>query len=294
MRLGLDGQAAHVDAGLALLEGHEVADLAGRGVVEPHRGRGLSHRPMVSARRGGSDRAAQPVVRAAQAVLAGQNREGRPSPGHHVPHESSPDRDRRTGSRSDDTASACPRTGRHRVTDRVRRSAPENPSELSYAQWLWSHRTAYAGDGSRVAALVRGVGPAPEGSYRIRLHTAKRRLTALDHRHQTARQAVRRAPTSTTADDAPARAWSANRRATVSVTSGAGSYSVTTAPSSSPRARVRREASWAETDARLDAYAATPARRLTPDDAAQPAVKSTVCQPVAPSGTTSLRTAVWV
>ena len=35
VRLGLDRQAAQVDAGLPLLEGREVADVAGRGVVEP-------------------------------------------------------------------------------------------------------------------------------------------------------------------------------------------------------------------------------------------------------------------
>ena len=39
--LGLHRQAADVDARLPLLEGHEVTDLAGRGVVEPesHRAR---------------------------------------------------------------------------------------------------------------------------------------------------------------------------------------------------------------------------------------------------------------
>lgn len=102
------------------------------------------------------------------------------------------------------------------------------PEELSYTQWLWSHRTAHTGDSSRVAALVRGVGPAPEGSYRIRLHTVKRPYAlTID---------IRRL-------DKPFDRTDFDRQTTlllglvgnldeVSVTSGAGSYSVTTASSS--------------------------------------------------------------
>ena len=48
--LALHGQATHVDARLALLERDEVADVAGRGVVEPE-----SHPPIVGAERGPSD-----------------------------------------------------------------------------------------------------------------------------------------------------------------------------------------------------------------------------------------------
>ncbi len=44
----------------------------------------------------------------------------------------------------------------------------------SSAQSLWSSRTPYVGDSSRVAALVRELGPAPDGSYSISLQTTKR------------------------------------------------------------------------------------------------------------------------
>ena len=37
--LALDGQTADVETRFALLEGHEVTDLAGRGVIEPERHR---------------------------------------------------------------------------------------------------------------------------------------------------------------------------------------------------------------------------------------------------------------
>lgn len=43
----------------------------------------------------------------------------------------------------------------------------------SRAESLWSSRVRYLGDSSRVAALTREVGPAPEGSYSISLQTAK-------------------------------------------------------------------------------------------------------------------------
>ena len=104
------------------------------------------------------------------------------------------------------------------------------PEELSYAQWLWSHRTAYTGDNSRVAELVRGVGPAPEGSYRIRLHTARRpygltidlrRLDKPFDRTDFARQTTLLLGLVGNLDK-------------VSVTSSEGSYSVTTASSSRP------------------------------------------------------------
>ena len=56
----------------------------------------------------------------------------------------------------------------------MRRSL-RNPEELSYAQWLWSHRTAYAGvtctggcAGARGRSGARGQLPG------CRLHTAKR------------------------------------------------------------------------------------------------------------------------
>ena len=51
--------------------------------------------------------------------------------------------------------------------------SPEEPHEPSRAQSLWSSRTPYIGDNSRVAALVREVSPAPEGSFSIGLQTAK-------------------------------------------------------------------------------------------------------------------------
>ena len=38
---------------------------------------------------------------------------------------------------------------------------------------MWSARSAYVGDNSRVMALVREVGPGTEGSYSIVLQTAK-------------------------------------------------------------------------------------------------------------------------
>jgi Domain of unknown function (DUF4825) len=122
------------------------------------------------------------------------------------------------------------------------------PEELSYAQWLWSHRTAYSGDGSRVAELVRGVGPAPEGSYRIRLRTAKR-------------------PYALTIDisrlDKPFDLTDFHLQTTlllglvgnldkVSVTSGAGSYSMTTASSSRELGYDVKELG--RDQARLDAY----------------------------------------
>ena len=53
-------------------------------------------------------------------------------------------------------------------------SASEGSDASSQARLLWSPGGAYAGDNSREIALVRGVGPAPEGRYQIRLHTAKR------------------------------------------------------------------------------------------------------------------------
>jgi hypothetical protein len=42
------------------------------------------------------------------------------------------------------------------------------------AQALWSSRTPYVGDNSRVVALVRKVAPAPAGTYIIRLETSSR------------------------------------------------------------------------------------------------------------------------
>lgn len=51
--------------------------------------------------------------------------------------------------------------------------APEVSEGRSRAESLWSSRTPYVGDNSRVAALVREVGPAPEGSYSISLESAK-------------------------------------------------------------------------------------------------------------------------
>ncbi len=122
------------------------------------------------------------------------------------------------------------------------------PEELGYAQWLWAHRTAYTGDSSRVAALVRGVGPAPEGSYRIRLHTAKRPYAlTID---------VRRL-------DKPFDSTDFDRQTTlllglvgnldkVSVTSNGGSYSLTTASSSRELGYDVKELG--RDQARLDAY----------------------------------------
>jgi hypothetical protein len=52
-------------------------------------------------------------------------------------------------------------------------SSSEQSETSSKAQSLWSARSAYVGDSSRVAALVREVGPGPEGSYSILLQTAK-------------------------------------------------------------------------------------------------------------------------
>ena len=43
----------------------------------------------------------------------------------------------------------------------------------SQVQSLWSSRVRYLDDSSRVAALVREVGPAPEDSYSIALRTTK-------------------------------------------------------------------------------------------------------------------------
>lgn len=51
--------------------------------------------------------------------------------------------------------------------------SPNDANVPSRAQALWSSRARYVGDSSRVAVLVREVGPAPEGSYRISLETAK-------------------------------------------------------------------------------------------------------------------------
>ena len=51
--------------------------------------------------------------------------------------------------------------------------SPKDPDVPSRAQSLWSSRVRYLGDSSRVAALAREVGPAPEGSYSISLQTAK-------------------------------------------------------------------------------------------------------------------------
>jgi hypothetical protein len=49
----------------------------------------------------------------------------------------------------------------------------EQPDTSSEARSLWSARSAYVGDNSRMVALVREVGPGPEGSYSIELQTAK-------------------------------------------------------------------------------------------------------------------------
>lgn len=49
-------------------------------------------------------------------------------------------------------------------------SGTSTPSR-SVAETLWSSRTPYVGDNSRVADLVREVGPAPEGGYTLRLQT---------------------------------------------------------------------------------------------------------------------------
>ena len=51
--------------------------------------------------------------------------------------------------------------------------SPKDLDVPSSAQSLWSSRVRYLGDSSRVAALVREVGPVPEGSYSIGLQTAK-------------------------------------------------------------------------------------------------------------------------
>ncbi len=50
--------------------------------------------------------------------------------------------------------------------------SPKDPDVPSRAQSLWSSRIRYLGDSSRVEALVREVGPVPEGSYSIGLQTA--------------------------------------------------------------------------------------------------------------------------
>ena len=47
VRLGLHGQPADVDARLPLLEGNEVADFAGRGVVQPEGHAGKSRVTLV-------------------------------------------------------------------------------------------------------------------------------------------------------------------------------------------------------------------------------------------------------
>jgi Domain of unknown function (DUF4825) len=47
----------------------------------------------------------------------------------------------------------------------------EHPDASRDARSLWSARSPYVGDNSRMVALVREVGPAPEGSYRIELQT---------------------------------------------------------------------------------------------------------------------------
>ena len=52
-------------------------------------------------------------------------------------------------------------------------STSDTSDTSSTAQSLWSARSAYVGDNSRVAALVHEVGPGPEGSYSIVLQTAK-------------------------------------------------------------------------------------------------------------------------
>ena len=51
--------------------------------------------------------------------------------------------------------------------------SPKDLDVPSRAQSLWSTRVRHLGDSSRVAALVREVAPAPEGSYSISLQTAK-------------------------------------------------------------------------------------------------------------------------
>jgi hypothetical protein len=50
--------------------------------------------------------------------------------------------------------------------------APEQSEASSRAQSLWSARSAYVGDSSRMTALVGEVGFGPQGSYRIELQTA--------------------------------------------------------------------------------------------------------------------------
>ena len=52
-------------------------------------------------------------------------------------------------------------------------STSERSDTSSEAQSLWSARSAYVGDNSRVIALVREVGLGSEGSYSIALQTAK-------------------------------------------------------------------------------------------------------------------------
>ena len=51
-------------------------------------------------------------------------------------------------------------------------SATERSDASSQAQSLWSARSAYVGDSSRMTALVREVGLGPAGSYGIELQTA--------------------------------------------------------------------------------------------------------------------------
>ena len=137
---------------------------------------------------------------------------------------------------------------------------------------------------------MRGVGPAPEGSYRIRLHTAKRPYAlTID---------IRRL-------DKPFDRTDFDRQTTlllglvgnldkVSVTSSGGSYSMTTASSSRELGYDVKELGRdrARLDAYLDAEPGLTPRRPRPPT--QPAVKSTLSQPVAPSGTTSARAAVCV
>jgi uncharacterized protein DUF4825 len=47
------------------------------------------------------------------------------------------------------------------------------PDTSTEARSLWSARSPYVGDNSRMVALVREVGPGPAGSYSIELQTAR-------------------------------------------------------------------------------------------------------------------------
>jgi hypothetical protein len=48
----------------------------------------------------------------------------------------------------------------------------ESGDTTSRTQALWSSRTTYVGDSSGVVALVRQIGPGPEGTYSVALQTA--------------------------------------------------------------------------------------------------------------------------